>query len=53
MTKEHPSSATTDPNETYDIKSQAQGMFSSLKIPRNLKGSPFPGSLSSSAVVMG
>ena len=38
VNKKCPRPATTDPNEPYNIESRAQGMFSTSKIPRSLKG---------------
>ena len=38
VSKKCPRPATTDPNEPYNTESRAQGMFSTSKIPRSLKG---------------
>ena len=38
VNKKCPRPATTDPNEPYNTESRAQGMFSTSKIPRSLKG---------------
>ena len=53
VNKKCPRPATTDPNEPYNTESRAQGMFSTSKIPRSLKGFPFPGFPGSGAAAMG
>lgn len=38
VNKKCPKPVTTDPSEPYNNESRAQGVFSTSKIPRSLKG---------------